>query len=202
MGKPSKNKGKQLAGHRDRRRKFVLAYCANGFRGTQAAIEAGYSPLSAHVQSSHLLADAKVRKEINDIADEHFATLRMGAAETLGRLAAIARSDIRLVRDATGKWIEPTDLQTAACVAAVDFDEIIETDEDGKETRRTITRKVKLRDPVPALDRLARYHRLIDAEVAPPKVEQTVAGVDLELARRIAFALARANAQTLPVIES
>ncbi len=47
----------------ERRRRFIENYLASG-HGTQAAIDAGYSPKGAHVTASRLLKDAKVVAEI------------------------------------------------------------------------------------------------------------------------------------------
>ena len=44
----------------DRQKRFVLEHLKNGGNGTEAAIAAGYSPKSAHVQASRMLNDDKV----------------------------------------------------------------------------------------------------------------------------------------------
>ena len=44
----------------ERQRRFALEYLRNGGNGTAAAISAGYSPKSAHVQASRMLRDDKV----------------------------------------------------------------------------------------------------------------------------------------------
>ena len=46
-------------------RRFVTAYIANGYENaTKAAIEAGYSPKTAHVKGSQLLADEAVKSAL------------------------------------------------------------------------------------------------------------------------------------------
>lgn len=44
----------------ERQKRFALEYVRNGGNGTEAAISAGYSARSAHVQASRLLKDDKV----------------------------------------------------------------------------------------------------------------------------------------------
>ena len=48
-----------------RRQRFVEEYLIDA-NGTQAAIRAGYSPKTAHVQGSRLLTDVKVRTSIDE----------------------------------------------------------------------------------------------------------------------------------------
>ena len=56
--------------------------------------------------------------------------------------------------------------------------------------------KVKLEPRLPALQLLARHHRLVE-EQPIVSVQQDVPIDEIELARRVAFMLYRANAQTL-----
>ena len=51
----------------DRAAKFVAAYVANGGKGTAAALEAGYSPKCAHVESSKLLRKPAVMAAIQAV---------------------------------------------------------------------------------------------------------------------------------------
>ena len=48
----------------DRQLKFMRAYVVSG-NATQAAIEAGYSSKSAHVQGSRMLRDVKVKEMVD-----------------------------------------------------------------------------------------------------------------------------------------
>ena len=48
-----------------RRQRFVEEYLVDA-NATQAAIRAGYSPKTAHVQGSRLLTDVKVRTSIDE----------------------------------------------------------------------------------------------------------------------------------------
>lgn len=68
---------------------FIERYLCH-FNGTRAAIEAEYSPKSAHVQASRLLSDAKVSARIR----ERLESAAMEANEVLYHLAAIARGDL------------------------------------------------------------------------------------------------------------
>ncbi len=52
-----------------RREKFCLAYAASG-NGTQAAIEAGYSPRTARSQGQRLLTNDDIQARIKELAQE------------------------------------------------------------------------------------------------------------------------------------
>lgn len=79
-----------LKGLKGRRRLFVLEYFATGMNGTRAAINAGYAPESAHVESSRLLKNAKVREALEAIFKER----TLSKDEVLARLTEQARGDI------------------------------------------------------------------------------------------------------------
>ena len=49
---------------------FIEAYCM-GRNATQAAIAAGYSPKTAHVQGSRMLTNVKVSSNIEDRLQDH-----------------------------------------------------------------------------------------------------------------------------------
>jgi phage terminase small subunit len=178
-----------------RRKRFAIEYCRNGFRGPAAAIAAGFSENGARNRAYLLLQDDDVRRQIKELTGKAFDRAEMGAQETISRISRIARSDIRHVQDAAGRYLHPNDLddEGAACIAGIE----IEDDGEGGTIR-----KVKLRDPMPALVALAKYHRVIEEQPAPaPVIAMTKQGM-IELARRTAFMLSRANAQVLEATES
>ena len=98
MGKPAtaeqpkkaKRKKADADTMRQRERDFVLNYIANGFKGTEAAVMAGFSPRSAHVQATRLLKKDKVRSAIEALMRDKV----MGANEALYRLSMHARADV------------------------------------------------------------------------------------------------------------
>lgn len=87
-----------------RREKFKVAY-ARTLHGTNAAIEAGYSPASAHVTASRLLSDAKFYEECMELVDKS----QKKAVLTLERLdqeiARLAFGDVRKLYDDSGNML-------------------------------------------------------------------------------------------------
>lgn len=64
---------------------FVAAYLRDQ-NGTQAAIEAGYSPTSAHVTASRMLKDAKVADAIGKAQERVAKKAELTAASHLAKL--------------------------------------------------------------------------------------------------------------------
>lgn len=87
---------RQAATPETRREVFCLHYAAHG-NGTQAAIAAGFAPLSAHVTASRLLRDAKVAARLAELRRPAIAKLERRAGASLDRLVveleAIALAD-------------------------------------------------------------------------------------------------------------
>jgi phage terminase small subunit len=172
-----------------RRRKFVLEYCRNGFRASAAAVKAGYSEKSARYIGSQLLNDPDIVKHIKELTRKQFKALQMDAEETLVRIAAVARADVRKLFDDSGKLIPTIDLDDdiARAVQSVD----IVRKGDGEQVV-----KVKLEPRLPTLQLLARHHRLVEDQPIV-NVQEDVPIDEIELARRVAFALSKAAAVTL-----
>lgn len=73
-----------------KQRAFVLAYVANGFNATQAALDAGYSKLTSYSIGSENLKKPDIKKAIDAFFEEN----TMGAKEALYLLTQHARGDI------------------------------------------------------------------------------------------------------------
>ena len=72
--------------------KFIQAYVAC-LNGSEAARRAGYSPHSAHVQASELLAKPEIREEVDRLIK---LQSRMPKEEIIARLERIATADISI----------------------------------------------------------------------------------------------------------
>jgi phage terminase small subunit len=81
-----------------KQRRFVREYLAD-FNATQAAIRSGYSPKGASVQGARLLADAKVRAEIERLSRRKDTELNLSNERMLDKLAEIAFSDVETTED-------------------------------------------------------------------------------------------------------
>lgn len=69
----------------ERQRRFAQAWLRVA-NGTRAAIEAGYSPRSAHVQACRLLKNAQVLQEMKILRDAQEAESRLQRDDLLDRL--------------------------------------------------------------------------------------------------------------------
>jgi phage terminase small subunit len=65
---------------------FIQEYLVD-LKGRDAAIRAGYSPRSAHVTASRILADPKVRSTIAASIEERFSVTRESIIEELAAIA-------------------------------------------------------------------------------------------------------------------
>ncbi|KHD86362.1 terminase [Heyndrickxia ginsengihumi] len=83
----------QDAGLTEKQRLFCLYY-VRSFNATQSAINAGYSPATAHVQGPRLLGNVRVREEIKRIKGAMTNELFIEAMDVLNKYIKIAFSDI------------------------------------------------------------------------------------------------------------
>lgn len=140
---------------------FCLEYLKD-HNATRAYKAAGYSPKGANQSAAVMLRDPLIKARIAALASEKFKALHMEVDEILARAALIARADIRMLFDEKGNLKPMHELGThgAATVAGVDVTE--EFDGTGAKRRKVgETRKVRLRDPMPALRLLAEHKKLV-----------------------------------------
>ncbi len=145
-----------------RQEAFCLAYIANGQNATQAAITAGYAVKSARQVACKVAADPLVKARIKELLDEKFRALHMGADEVLARAALIARADVRGLFKDDGTLKAPHELDDTAAAALGGLDVLEEFSGTGKDRVKVgETKKVRLRDPMPAIRLLAEHHKLV-----------------------------------------
>lgn len=77
----------------DKQFKFCLEYCKD-FNGRQAAIRAGYSKDSAQVNSSRMLSNANISKQLDLLLNRVRTNTIMDIQEIQERLTAIARGEV------------------------------------------------------------------------------------------------------------
>jgi phage terminase small subunit len=88
-----------MASQDHRRARFIREYLKD-LNATQAAIRAGYSSKTANQQSSRLLANVKIRAEIDRLIAERAERLQMTADNVLREIARVAFAQA----DRYGKW--------------------------------------------------------------------------------------------------
>jgi phage terminase small subunit len=166
---------------------FAQAYVLCNNLG-RAAREAGYAANGDRQRGYALSKDKKIAARIKELRDAYFDAMQMENAEILARLAAAARTDIRQLYAENGAFKAMADLtfDEAAMITSVEADE--EVGKDG--TVKTIIRKVKVRDPVPALRILAQHKKLIGTEL-----EEGLNNIASAFADRMAAARQRRRTQ-------
>lgn len=150
-----------LAGLSDRRRTFVLKI-GEGMTGREAAIAAGYSAKTAHVQGAQLSAIPEIaaaiavvkRREIDKLRDEYDITRE----RVLRQVAVGAFPDVRKLfrEDGSPKSIHELDYETSCMIAGI---EVVEKYEGSGEDRVFVGHviKYKLADRRGYVDMLMRH---------------------------------------------
>jgi len=154
---PASTPYERLSGHRKR---FVDAYIGPAnCNAAKAARLAGYAEASAKVQGHRNLQVPEVKAAISERLDE----LAMPAKEVLARLTGIARGSLGDFVEVLpeGKW--RLDLERAEREGSLYLIHELSETEHGP--------KIKLHDPLTALQLLGKHHRLfIDKTEAEVKV--------------------------------
>lgn len=105
-----------------RRKIFVNAYMANGQNATKAAIEAGYSKVSAQVTGSRLLDEPEVKRMLAERRAELVAKYELTTDMVLRSLVQELTFDPRKLFDSDGELIPVTELDddTAAALTGME----------------------------------------------------------------------------------
>lgn len=150
----------------DRIELFCRAYIID-FNGTNAAIAAGYSKKSAHVSSTRLLKNAKVKARLAELQKKQTDKLDITAERVLREIALLAYSNMDdYVRIEDGKRVLDTSIPTRDQMAAVV--EITEDSTGGSgdgERRAVIRTRFKLADKGLNLERLGRHLKLFTDKI-------------------------------------
>lgn len=144
--------------------KFVLLKLA-GKKSTVAYVEAGFQSGSGTKQSAfNLLHEPDVQARLKYLLDQKYRALHMDVDEILARAAMIARSDVRALFDDDGALLNPGDLDETAAAAVAGIEVFEEFSGTGKaRVKIGETKKVRLRDPMPAIRLLAEHRKLVKA---------------------------------------
>jgi phage terminase small subunit len=140
-------------GLNDKQAHFCREYLVD-FNATQAAIRAGYSKRSAHVQAAGLLKNPKVEAKLGELAKEHANKADLSVERVLKEAMRLAFFDIRKLVDANGNPLRLHELDddTAAAVMGLDITTIGNADVGIGEVR-----KYKIADKNSALERLFKH---------------------------------------------
>lgn len=113
-----------------RREAFCRYYVTNGFNGSAAARDAGYSEISAGVEACRLLKDANVTRRIATLMSPGLKKNGVTLENMLGQISAIANFDKRKLYDANGERIPVhlLDDETAAALSHFTKDDLVAYD--------------------------------------------------------------------------
>lgn len=145
------------------------AYCllrVAGRHQTDSYMEAGFSAKreTARKEASMLERDPLIASRLKALWAEKFRALHMDADEILARTAMIARSDARSLFDEKGNMRPLHELTPEEAAAIAGVETLEEFDGTGKDRVKVgDVRKVRLRDPMPALRLLAEHKKLVKA---------------------------------------
>lgn len=145
-----------------RHEEFVLHYIATRNMARSYAM-AGYADSNGgRVMACRLARRPEVAARIAFLLGQRFKALQMDADEILARTAQIARADVRQVFDDKGALLKVTEMDEDAAAAVAGIETIEEFSGTGKDRVKIgDVRKVRLRDPMPALRLLAEYKKLV-----------------------------------------
>lgn len=190
-----------------RKRLFALAYIGNGGNASQAAIEAGYKPdRTERTKGSQiagtggrLLRDPQVSRAVREGLAIKWRALAMGADEVLARTARIARHDHRKVMSVSVRdsSLASLDDDTAEALQGVKIRR--EIDKHGNVKAETV--EYKIASKLQALELLAKYHRLLQPDVAGGDLGVAFAEAMDRASRRAALRDAAAGAEDA-IVES
>ncbi|MEH6945207.1 terminase small subunit [Bacillus sp. JJ722] len=172
----------------NKQRLFCLYY-VKSFNATQAAINAGYAPLSAHVEGNRLLRNAKVIEQIKEIKKDMTDGIFVEAMDVLNKYIKIAFSDIsdyltfgKKMQPVIGMMGPITDEKGQPIMEEVNYVDFKDsTVVDGtiisevKQGRDGVS--IKLEDRMKALDKLSLYFDLF-----PDKFKRQIEEEKLKLA--------------------
>jgi phage terminase small subunit len=176
------------------KQRFFCIYYVKSFNATQAAIKAGYSPDTAHVQGPRLLGNVRVAEEIKRIKTEMQQGVFIDAMDVLNKWIKIAFADItdyatfgkreEPVIGMYGPVMDEEGKQVMQEVNYVDFKESTMIDgtivTEVKQGKDGIS--LKLADKLKALEKLSQYFDLF-----PDKFKRQIEEEKLRIAHHKVF---------------
>lgn len=126
---------------------------------TQAAINAGFSPKSAHVKASTMMRDERIQKRIAEVMEERNKRLRVSADYVLLRLVEIDQMDVIDILDDEGglKPISQWPKVWRTSISAVDINRIRMAMKDDEEDIESTLQKIKWPDKVKNLELIGKH---------------------------------------------
>jgi phage terminase small subunit len=136
---------------------FIHHFCSNGGNGQDAAIAAGYAPKAAKCQASRMLANDRIKAEVDRVMGKAMAKLEITVERVLNEVARLGFADIRKCFnvDGTLKPLHELDDDTAAALVGM---EVIEIEDNG--SVRVVAKKFKFADKKGSLELLGKHLKM------------------------------------------
>lgn len=155
--KPHKRKSTQYKPLTAMQEAYCQSYIKSPENQTQAAIDAGFSPNTAHVKASVMMRDERIQKRIAELMEERNKRNRVSADYVLMRLVEIDQMDVLdiLNDDGTLKPIREWPKIWRTTLSGFDLSStIMNMNEDSIET---ILKKIKWPDKVKNLELIGKH---------------------------------------------
>lgn len=154
---------------------------------TQVAINAGFSPKSAHVKASTMMRDERIQKRIAELMEERNKRLRVSADYVLLRLVEIDQMDVIDILDDEGglKPISQWPKVWRTSISAVDINRIRMAMKDDEGDIESTLQKIKWPDKVKNLELIGKH---VDVNAFKERME---VNVNVTIADRMAAARRR-----------
>lgn len=138
-------------------RRFCYQYVID-LNGAQAAIRAGYTPHTAHVRASQLLANTTVRSAVDSLIKKDEAELQLTGERVKREVARISYVDPQAFFDDHGNIKKPKDWPRQWCGAVASYN-----------ARK---KEITFHSKVPALALASRITRVIEGDAVPLHLQQ------------------------------
>lgn len=136
-----------------RYRLFAAAYVRNGGNGTQAAIDAGYSPKTANEQAVRILANVSVAAMVAELQDKLAKKHDLRADDVIRELSYLVHVDPAQAFGPNGDLLPIAEMpaNVRAAIASIDIE--VRNVGAGDDAVQVITKKVKFWDKNSAIDK-------------------------------------------------
>lgn len=187
--KPHKRKSTQYKPLTAMQEAYCQSYIKSPENQTQAAIDAGFSPNTAHVKASNMMRDERIQKRIAELMEERNKRNRVSADYVLMRLVEIDQMDVLDILNDDGSLRPIREWPKIWRTTLTGFDlssTIMNMNEDSIET---ILKKIKWPDKVKNLELIGKH---VDVNAFKERLE--VSGT-VTIADKIAKARRRVKEQ-------
>lgn len=190
--KPHKRKSTQYKPLTSMQEAYCQSYIKTPENQTQAAINAGFSPNTAHVKASVMMRDERIQKRIAELMEERNKRLRVSADYVLLRLVEIDQMDVIDILDDEGglKPVSQWPKVWRTSISAVDINRIrMAMKGDDEDDIESTLQKIKWPDKVKNLELIGKH---VDVNAFKERLE--VSGT-VTIADRMAKARRRVKEQ-------